>query len=265
VTQLCLRWRDRRNARPRGEVIDTRQYEVAPIAEDRTAKAFVQTHHYSGTYPAARERVGLWRGAQLVGVAVFSVPCQAKVLSRVFTGDWRDSVELGRFVLLDVVPANGETWFLARAFELLRRDGYRGVVSFSDPVPRRRLDGSLLFPGHLGTIYQAHNAQYLGRGTGRRLRLLPDGRVLNARAVQKIRGGERGWRYATDMLVQAGAPAAPLEIDARRAWLATWLPRCTRPLSHPGNHRYAWPLQRRTAVLLPAQTYPKTLDEASTR
>jgi hypothetical protein len=33
------------------------------------------------------------------------------------------------------VPANGESWFLARCWEMAARQGVRGVVSFSDPVP----------------------------------------------------------------------------------------------------------------------------------
>ena len=40
------------------------------------------------------------------------------------------TVELGRFVLLDSVAGNGETWFLARSFEILRKHAIVGVVSF---------------------------------------------------------------------------------------------------------------------------------------
>ncbi len=72
-----------------------------------------------------------------------------------------DSVELGRFVLLDSVPANGE--ILARAFECLRRKGLAGVVSFSDPVPRTKMDGTIIHRGHFGICYQATSATFLGR------------------------------------------------------------------------------------------------------
>jgi hypothetical protein len=41
ITDVTQRWRDRRGTyRPAGEVIATRAYEVASIADDRTAKAF---------------------------------------------------------------------------------------------------------------------------------------------------------------------------------------------------------------------------------
>lgn len=245
--------------RPAGETINAREYDVAEIAE-ADAKAFVTEHHYSRTYPAARFRHGLYRRGELVGVSVFSHPCRDQVLTRVFPGPARAAVELGRFVLLDEVPGNGETWFLARCFDLLRAATIRGVVSFSDPVPRTAADGRLVFPGHIGTIYQAHNATYTGRGAAGVLHILPDGRAFSRRALQKIRNLESGWVYAARQLEAAGAAPVPSDVDAVPAWLAASLPRVTRRLRHPGNHRYAWPLDRRQAVALERSAYPKQID-----
>ena len=60
------RWRSgRASYRPAGEVIDTRRFEVAAVdgpGADNVARAFVVAHHYSASYPAARERIGLYRG-----------------------------------------------------------------------------------------------------------------------------------------------------------------------------------------------------------
>lgn len=266
MTQLALslgsqRWRERRDSyRPAGEPIRTSAFDVAEIPEDRVARAFVERHHYSGTYPAARARVGLYRRGELAGVAVFSHPCNDRVLTSVFPAlAPAAAVELGRFVLLDEVPANGETWFLARCWELLRARGLRGVVSFSDPVPREDLHGRRVFPGHVGTIYQAANARHLGRGTAQLLHLLPDATVFSRRAAQKIRSGEKGWRYAAAQLERWGADPLFDDADrgARAAWLRRWTAELTRPLRHPGNYRYAWALAR--AVRLPAgDAYPKT-------
>lgn len=219
-------------------------------------------HHYSGSYPAARVRVGLYRGAsrawtsepraELVGVAVFSVPANPRALDPA-PGDNNSRAELGRFVLLDDVPANGESWFLARCFELLRRDGYTGVVSFSDPEPRTSADGAQVFPGHLGTIYQATNAVYLGRSKAERRRLLPDGTVVHGRALAKIRKRDKGWRYAAGLLVAHGAAELSESEDAT-AWLQQWIPRLTRRM----NLKYAWALERRGRRHLPdSKPYPK--------
>jgi len=195
--QLCLfsqRWRERRESyRPAGEPINPRLYEVAELAGDREAKAFILAHHYSAYYPSARVRFGLFTRGCLVGVAVFSHPCNDRVLTSVFPLSPLDSVELGRFVLLDSVPANGESWFLTRTFECLRRKGLSGVVSFSDPVPRTKADGTIVHRGHVGICYQATSATFLGRTEPRTIRLLPDGTLLNDRTIQKIRSGEQGW------------------------------------------------------------------------
>ena len=256
IVDQVQRWKDRRDTyRPVGETIRTADYEVAPIEGDTVAKQFVLDHHYSGCYPAARFRFGLYHHEALVGVAVFSQPMSKGVL-KPLPGDPADSVELGRFVLLDGVPANGETWFLARAFEQLRQHVV-GVVSFSDPMPRDNVAGSVVFGGHIGTIYQAFNAVYVGLGARRTLHLLPDGTVFSARAASKIRNRERGWRYAAAQLERFGVPTLTSTEDAA-TWLRDALKLVTRTRRHPGNHKYAWALSRRDRRFLPAsQPYPK--------
>lgn len=242
LTPVVQRWRAHRSLyRPAGEPINTRAYEVAEMPGDGEARAFVEATHYSRTYPAARFRFGLYRGGALVGVAVFSHPVNDKALA-MFPGEPVESVELGRLVLLDDVPANGESWFVAQCFEGLRRHGLMGILSMSDPVPRTTADGETIFLGHRGTTYQALNALYLGRATARTLLVLPDGRVFSDRAAQKIRAQERGWKYAAEQLMNAGAPAPDGD---PRAWLTQALPLVTRKLRHPGNYRYVWTLKHR--------------------
>lgn len=234
------------------------------------AKRFVEAHHYSGSYPAARLRYGLYSASTLVGVAVLSVPAQRKVLSLPFPElePYTESLELGRLVLLDEVPANAESWFLTRAFELAAVAGVRGVVSFSDPMPRRSLDGSIILPGHIGIIYQAKNAIYAGRSTPRTLHILPDGTALNARTLQKIRAGERGRRYGEAQLVGNGARPRR-EDETPAAWLHEVLPMIgLRSLQHPGCHRYLFRLgtraqRRAVSIALPALPYPKHLEMAA--
>lgn len=249
--------------RPAGELIKTSEYDVTRIPR-ATAKAFVIQHHYSGTFVAERFSYGLFRGAELAGVAVFSHPVQDRVITKVFPfKEAADGAELGRFVLVDEVPGNGETWFLARAFELLRREGIAGVVSFSDPMPRSTAEGRIILPGHVGTIYQAHNAVYLGRGDARTVRILPNGRSYNHRAESKVSTGDRGWERAMAPLLAAGAPElAPGEDPA--AWVKTWVFRLTRPLQHRGNHKYAWALDRAARRCLPGSLpYPKIVDQVA--
>lgn len=252
----CQRWRDGRSSFTRAPIVPS-EFDVAAIADDWTARGFVEQHHYSASYPAARERFGLYRFGALVGVSVFSHPTNDKVLSNTFLNtDLLAGVELGRLVILDEIGANAESFFVARCFEQLRAGGYRGVISFSDPVPRVSRTGQTVMPGHVGTIYQALNGKYFGRGTARTLRLLPDGTVLSARTIQKIRASERGWMAAVEQLVEYGAPAFDGD---RREWVRRAIAATTTPLRHPGNHKYAWALDRRVRLPAPVCQYPKTL------
>jgi hypothetical protein len=115
----CQRWRDRtarRRHRSDGG-FDARAYDVA-LLDDRTAKAYVERHHDSGTYVASRLRYGLWeRRSALVGVAVLSVPVRPAVLTRPFPElePYAESLELGRLVLADRVPGNGDFFQVPRA------------------------------------------------------------------------------------------------------------------------------------------------------
>jgi hypothetical protein len=292
ITQKVQRWRagDTR-WRHAGEVFDPRRYEVEIIPDDTTARGFVEREHYAHSYPAARMRVGLYdRGAPflrrdpLAGVAVFSVPMNNKVLDRL-PCDHDEGVELGRFVLLDDVGANAETWMLTRAFELLVRAGYRGVVSFSDPLPRPRLrragakfveDATPAFLGHVGTIYQGKRMLRVDDGAPQTMRLLPDGTTLSNRAISKLRGRERGWRYAADLVADyavryLGVSVARVRLKDTataaevRAWAARWIPRITRPLRHRGNLCYVVGLDSRTRDHLArrygsGRPYPKLID-----
>ncbi|VTU44305.1 hypothetical protein [Variovorax sp. RA8] len=57
--------------------------------DEREAKAFVEEMHYSGSYPAARCRAGIFvkepfQQARLPGVGVFSVPMNQKVIPAYF-------------------------------------------------------------------------------------------------------------------------------------------------------------------------------------
>lgn len=247
--QPCQRWHERRpRYRPPGEVIDPSRYGVEVIPES-DARPFVERHHYAGSYPAARLAVGLmrarrWITPELVGVAVFSVPMQPRSIPCYAGVDAAAGVELGRLVLLDEVPGNGESWFVARAFKALRaaHPEVCAVLSYSDPVPRSTESGEIIMPGHVGVVYQALNATYHGRSSARTLCVDREGKVISARGLSKLRNGESGAAAVYDRLVRAGAPRMRQGEDAK-AWVMRALAEGPfRRLNHPGNHAYTWRL-----------------------
>jgi hypothetical protein len=268
---LCQRWTNRHHSwRHISEGgFDRRRYDVAPINES-AARAYVERHHYSGSYPAASQRYGLFERDQLVGVAVLSVPVRAEVLTGPFPDlvPYDESLELGRLVLADAVPANAESWMLARVFAQAQAEGIRGIVSFSDPLPRLRADGTVVMPGHVGIIYQSSNAAYLGRGRARWVTVLPDATVLNDRAMAKVRSRQRGHEYVERKLMALGA-RPPRAFEDMAAWLAEALAAIgARRLKHRGNHRYAFALgssreRKLIRIGFERRDYPKSIDKAA--
>lgn len=247
---LCQRWNHRKaRYRPAGEVIDPSLYGVEPIDSDTAAAAFVEEHHYSASYPVARYRVGLYRTIpfarpELVGVAVFSNPMQQACIP-CWTGlPAAQGTELGRLVLRDDVPAMGESWFMARAFSLLRRakPQLQAVIAYCDPLPRLDATGHQTKPGHIGTVYAALNATYRGRARPRTLLLAPNGTVLSERSLSKLKADDKGRDYAERGLRGLGAPARRRG-ESGSAYLARALATLSlRPWRTKGNHVFVWAL-----------------------
>lgn len=245
------------------------------LIDEGTAKRFVETHHYSRSYPAARVRVGLFRKdpfarARLVGCAVFSVPMNQHAITAHAGLPPDQGVELGRFVLADEVERHGETAFLSRAVGLLRTalPQVRAVLSYSDPVPRQ-IGDRLIKPGHIGIIYQAGNFLYRGRGRARTLLVARrTGQVVSERTLSKLRSGDRGREYALRQLRDLGAPP-PAANETVEAWLARVLASDVFVrFRHPGNHCYVLacgaPAARRAIwrALPPGLPYPKQAEAA---
>ena len=246
---------------------------MVSLIDERSNRDFVIAHHYARSFPAAVLNVGLFdrgrAGAALhpgrhVGALVLSVPVQERVLTGVLPGlePYRESVELGRLVLLDSVPANAESFFIARALRVAAEFGVVACVAFSDPVPRRNLlTGDIVLPGHVGTVYQASNARYLGRSSPTTKLLLPDGTILNSRSLQKVRAQERGAAGVERRLIELGAPPRPVGDDPS-VWLSEALQEVgVHRFRHPGMHRYVLTTPRARGhrgarIGLAAQTYP---------
>jgi hypothetical protein len=154
---------------------DPSRFGVEPI-DTADARTFVETHHYSGTFPVEIASYGLFESspnarAALVGVAVFSIPVNTPAALTALLEPGQTVCDLGRFILNDHVLANAETWFLTRAYRALCQDKtladgrtprFPFSTSYSDPCPRPSFD-QIIFPGHVGIAYQAQNACYTGR------------------------------------------------------------------------------------------------------
>lgn len=164
-------------------------YDVRAIP-GKLGREFIREHHYSRSCHNGPMCWGLFEGERLLGVCAFATPNSENVRASVFGSEHKDSVtELHRLVVLDGTPTNTESYFIARAIRGLRerRPRIRGVLSFADETE-----------GHVGTIYQATNALYLGK-TKARARFWRDreGRLRHPRQsgvnITPHRAAEMGW------------------------------------------------------------------------
>lgn len=234
ITDLAQRHTERRITwRPARDVVSTRTLEV-DVLSPGVAKAFVDAHHYSGTCAPPAHPIGLYQRGELAGVAAFGPLPSMNAHRHVFpTLSTTEGVTLGRFVLLESVAFNAESWFIARCFEVLAGRGVVGVDSCADPRW-----------GHIGQIYQATNGRHVGRTNPATIHVFDDGTELSNRTEGKARRGEVGRRYAVDQLVARGA-APPVPGEDMHAWVKRWRRELTRNLRHPGKYRYMWCLDRR--------------------
>lgn len=261
ITDACQRWQlGREFRRPAGETIQTSEYDVAKLGP-LEARAFVEQHHYSGSCSPLAHPYALYRHGNLSGVAVLGPLPSMNAHRAVFpTLSPKEGVTLGRLVLLDNIPGNGESYFVSRCFKLLAEDGVVAVESCSDPEPRAASDGRRVHRGHVGTVYQSLNGQHVGKTNPASLRLLPDGTVFSNKASGKLVRAEQGRVYAGAELVDWGAD--PLrDGEDPLAWVRHWRPLLTRAMRHQGNYRYIWSInKRRRAEVLDRHAqlpYPK--------
>lgn len=216
----------------------------AEVIQKSLAKEFVLKHHYSGSMPPTRVSVGLfrdndWGMHDLVGVAAYTVPNHERVIPKWLNMDKTQGIDLGRFVLHESVPANGETWFLSQSFDLLVEElpEMRGVMATSDPVVRMNKHGEVTMPGHVGTIYQAHNGRNVGRTSSYYKKMNPNGVIVTDRTLNKLRNGEKGNNYVYQMLKEYAGLKRPDE-DWKQ-YVARAEQKFVK-FKHPGNHVYCW-------------------------
>jgi len=150
----CQRWRNGGERwRPAGELFNPRYASVQRI-DTTTAKAFVQEHHYSHSFPASRVNAGLFvkkpfQKEILAWCATFSVPMTQAVVPALLDGLQPSlGVELGRFVLLDFTSTRISG---ARAFKVLRESGADYVRRLIDTgfLRRKKHPGNLAFSWNL--------------------------------------------------------------------------------------------------------------------
>lgn len=143
------------------------------------ARRFVARHHYNKIMPRlTRLCVAGYEGGELVAVCTFGYGVRPlHTIKGLFpTLDVENYLEVGRLCVHDRIPRNGESWFLARAFRIVRATfpGVKIVYSWSDGIV-----------GKPGYVYQSANFFYGGHITTE-MYLSPDGTRVHPRTMQGL-------------------------------------------------------------------------------
>lgn len=168
ITTRTQRWRERRcRWIPNATEIDPRRLSVDVIDTRQVAAPFVKAHHYAASMPVARLSVGLYANgagghSRLAGVCVFSHPVNnASIPKTAGLSNPRAACDLGRLVIDQSQGGNAESFLVARALRLLRREKPEilSVISYADPVRRTDETGHIFLPGHVGGLYAIMGSQ----------------------------------------------------------------------------------------------------------
>jgi hypothetical protein len=122
------------------------------------ATVFLKRYHYLGDSlrPGVVCFAGVRRG-EVMGVVCFGSPISIVEQWRILRKENADKVrELTRFAVRDDAGKNFSSSLLAQALRKVSDDGCWAVISYADESV-----------GHIGTLYQAANAYYLGKRKGK--------------------------------------------------------------------------------------------------
>lgn len=135
---------------PKAPLFDKSKWSFHDNLDQKEARLFIETHHYSGLCRPAARFYGLRdeRGSLRAAIAVANPSRQTIKLS-----DGRRPMEISRMAGLNL-PKNALSWALAKVCKAEKKLGTVGLVAFSDPSP-----GSM----HSGTVYKASNFKNVGR------------------------------------------------------------------------------------------------------
>lgn len=129
---------------------------VAP-ASTADVREFVERYHYTASAPnnTSLWRWGLWNGAVLHGVVSYNIPTRA-VCASVFGVEQVHRVwHMHRLAMSDDSPRNSESRLIAGSLRYIEREfpDTWAVITYAATDA-----------GHIGYVYQATNALYIGVG-----------------------------------------------------------------------------------------------------
>jgi len=158
----------------------------------RDVDEFCRRYHYAKTGGNMSWSYGMWDGFILVGVVSYNLPTM-QACSAFFGADrWDWVVHMGRLVCADDAPRNCESRLISQSLKLLQIDR---------PVVRAVVTYAAIGQGHVGYVYQATNALYLGLTAPANFYMDQEGRrraTKQGKSVSTAKAIDRGWSVHLD-------------------------------------------------------------------
>ena len=156
---------------------------VVRQSDIKECRPFVERWHYSGKVPTGRNYFFVMESGEqrdLLSSEVYAAACYGPSASQsMHTGLARmtgkgvtfdNMVELRRLCRREPKDGMPLTWFLSRCHKLLKKQGIKYIVSFSDPMHN-----------HNGGIYKAANFTHLGKTAAATHNIDAEGNIIHRR------------------------------------------------------------------------------------
>jgi hypothetical protein len=170
------------------EVSKVRDFNVHPVSRDEV-QFFAEQWHYSKSAGSVLWAYGLYDHFKLLGVVAYNMPTR-EVCAFPFGEEYVDSVaHMGRLICRDESPRNSESRLIAQSLKMLKEDkpNFRAVITYA--AGRQN---------HLGYVYQATNALYLGTAKERSFYVDQKGNHRSTNKIYFEEALQRGWTIHHD-------------------------------------------------------------------
>lgn len=149
---------------------------VIKVIPSKIANEFIRKHHYSGkVVNNSQLHFGAFLDGELHGAMSFGPSLdKSKIIGLVEGTGWNNFLELNRMAFDDYLPRNSESFAIAQAIHLIKKNApqIKWIISFADGCSCGD-----------GTIYRASNFILVGIKKNCDICLLPNGEKIHKIAV----------------------------------------------------------------------------------
>ena len=174
---------------------------------------FFTEHHYLATPPTnTQSYLGIFYNNELIGTITYGYPTGPPAYKAIAKNNGvsiltpQNVFELTRLYIKDVGVKNMESSVISKANDIINKNfpNVKAIVTYADPSQ-----------GHVGTIYQATNAVYQGKGANtKQFKDTTSGRLLRGRDLKTKFGTSK-----SKEILAAGHPVEKVDVSGKMRYV----------------------------------------------